>query len=144
MATALIKYLLRSTENYVELIVVLHAYRYFNISVNTDYEMLTVPSMLLDVAEILEDAKTGVPIDEGKTVSPTFGIRLSEDFDGTGKYNGYFVKAFDRVVTGVRVHHEYRDQRAQRHDTDHGARKTGLPRHRSFQKRILCTTSHPP
>ena len=42
VAATLIKHLLRNTENYAELIVVLHAYRYFNIAVNTDCEILTV------------------------------------------------------------------------------------------------------
>ena len=57
MATTLIKHLLRSTENYAELIVVLHAYRYYNTSVNTDCEMLTVESMFLDLAEIQGDGR---------------------------------------------------------------------------------------
>ena len=61
VATTLIAHLLRSTENYVELIVVLHAYRYFNISVNTDCEMLTAESVYLDLEKILVDANVFFP-----------------------------------------------------------------------------------
>ena len=103
VAATLIKHLLRNTENYVELIVVLHAYRYFNIAVNTDCEILTVESVFLDLEKILKDAKTGPSDDEGKTASPTFGVRLSGDFhsEGADKYNSYFVTAFEQQSAQV-------------------------------------------